>query len=116
MNVTPVSTPGPVSAGRISTDNAPRQQVTTEPAEFRSQALVDPTVRGDYGDRQKAEQLRAYIADDAVRLSTYHDEESGRSVLEVRDQTTGDVVTQYPSEELVRLYAALRSSLVDQRV
>lgn len=65
-------------------------------------------------DRQKAEQLKAFIGDENMQLRTYHDEASGRSVLEVRDQTTGDVVSQYPSEELIRLYSALRQPLVDQ--
>jgi uncharacterized FlaG/YvyC family protein len=68
----------------------------------------------DDGDRQKAKQLKAFVSDANMKLSTYHDEASGRDILEVRDQATGELVTQYPSEELIRLYAALRQSLVDE--
>jgi flagellar protein FlaG len=65
-------------------------------------------------DLKKAEMLRAMIADKNMQLRTYHDEASGHSVLEVSDQATGQVVSQYPSEELLRLYAALREPFVDQ--
>lgn len=84
-----------------------RERSATAPAALETNLAAS-------ADRQKAEQLKAFIGDNNVRLSTYHDEASGRSVLEVRDQVTGDVVGQYPSEELVRLYAALRQPLVDQ--
>ncbi len=67
-------------------------------------------------DLKKAEQLREQISDRNMQLSTYHDDASGRSVLEVTDQATGQVVTQYPSDELLRLYAALREPLVDRNV
>lgn len=68
----------------------------------------------DSEDRKTAERLRTQIGDKNMQLRTYHDEASGRSVLEVSDQTTGKVVNKYPSDELLRLYAALREPLVDQ--
>lgn len=67
-------------------------------------------------DLEKAERLRNQISDRNMQLTTYHDEASGHSVLEVTDQATGQVVTQYPSDELLRLYAALREPLVDRNV
>lgn len=128
MNVTPVSTPGLASSGPIRVDDAsapttaasnrgghvlqPQTGATTERAASSAPAPLGQLPTSE--DRQKAEQLRSFIADDNVRVSTRHDEASGRSIVEVRDQTTGDVVSQYPTEELVRLYAALRESLVDQ--
>ncbi len=65
-------------------------------------------------DLKKAETLRALIGNKNMQLKTYHDDASGRSVLEVSDQATGKVVSQYPSDELLRLYAALREPLFDQ--
>lgn len=88
--------------------------VSAEPRNNEARESVDQESSAARADRQKAEQLKAFIGDENMRISTYHDEASGRSILEVRDQTTGDVVSQYPSEELIRLYAALRQPLVDQ--
>ncbi len=130
MNVNPVAAPGHASTGQVSVKAASRQASTpaldrhdvrertattrTKTENDQSTILADHNDQAVSADRQKAEQLKAFISDDSVRLSTYHDEASGRSILEVRDQLTGDVVSQYPSEELVRLYAALRQPLVDQ--
>ena len=127
MNVNPAAVPGPASTAQVatraesqpaSTAAAGRAEVrqrsaasTTEPANGQARAVIN---QGDRADRQKAEQLKAFIGDANMQLSTYHDEASGRSILEVRDQVTGDVVSQYPSEELIRLYASLRQTLVDQ--
>ncbi|MEZ5931399.1 MAG: flagellar protein FlaG [Alphaproteobacteria bacterium] len=85
------------------------------PTEGRSAAVLDNANDVDEADLHMAEQLREFVASEKFNLRTYHDEGSGRQIVEVRDQTTGDVVTQYPSEELVRLYASLRQSLVDQQ-
>ena len=141
MNVTPVAAPGPASTGQMATraesQQAPaaasgrgnvRQRQVALTAEQGLSEAKGAIERGgqaahaerqqispaEIADRQKAEQLKAFIGDNSVRLSTYHDEASGRSILEVRDQVTGDVVSQYPSEELVRLYAAFRQSFVDK--
>ena len=131
MNVSPVTAPGPAASG-IATATAGSRQASTigedrggvrersiAPAALRenNQTNVVPERNNPAGetDRQKAEQLKAFVNDDNMRLRTYHDESSGRSILEVREQTTGRVVSQYPSEELIRLYASLRQSLVDRR-
>ncbi len=130
MNVNPVAAPGHTSKGQVAakainqqipTSSSDRGElrkrsapVTAEAKINQATTLVDHNSQAISADRQKAEQLKAFISDDSVRLSTYHDEASGRSILEVRDQVTGDVVSQYPSEELIRLYAALRQPLVDQ--
>ena len=127
MNVNPVSTPGPTSSGQSETKT--RGPQTPAPASDQGQGLrrelasadrksgsfLDSASDADDADLQKAQQLREFIASEKFNLRTYHDENSGRHIVEVRDQTTGDVVTQYPSEELIRLYTSLRQSLVDQR-
>ena len=130
MNVNPVATPGSASTAQFTTRVESQQISTSAPArsEIRQRQIeqpVEPQGRqarpgggqgnpADSADLRKAEQLKAFIGDSNMRLSTYHDEASGRSILEVRDQVTGNVVSQYPSEELVRLYSALRQSFVDQ--
>ena len=130
MNVNPVAASGAVSSARLATRTEGHQASTTasergdvrerqtalaaEPNSNTANTAAERDNQTAIADRQKAEQLKAFIGDANFRLSTYHDQDSGRSILEVRDQTTGDVVSQYPSEELIRLYAALRQSLVDQ--
>lgn len=132
MNVNPVATPGPAPTAPIATSAESRQvstsapgrgdvrqratEASAEPEGRRTGAIIDQDSQAASADRQKAEQLKAFIGDNNMRLNTYHDEASGRSILEVRDQTTGDIVSQYPSEELIRLYAALRQPFVDQSV
>jgi flagellar protein FlaG len=52
-----------------------------------------------------------------VQVRAHRDDASARLVLQVRDRTTGEVIEQYPPEQLLRFYAALRESLgalVDQ--
>jgi uncharacterized FlaG/YvyC family protein len=74
-------------------------------------------------DRSGAEQpgaarLRALLADPTVRVLAHRDDATARLVLQVRDRATGEVIEQYPPDQLLRFYAALRESLgalVDQR-
>ena len=131
MNVTPVTAPGPTSTGQIETRTrsaqpqapapdrgqpSPRELAAQRPQnDDTPQSIAQASATIDDADRQKADQLKAFVANDKFSLSTYHDDNSGRQVVEVRDQTTGEVVSQYPSEELIRLYTSLRESLVDER-
>jgi FlaG protein len=61
---------------------------------------------------------KALLADGTVRIRAHRDEASARLVLQVLDRTTGELIEQYPPDQLLRLYAALRESLgplVDER-
>jgi uncharacterized FlaG/YvyC family protein len=58
-----------------------------------------------------AARLRALLADPAVRVRAHRDDDSARVVLQVLDRATGEVIEQYPPDQLLRLYAALRQSL-----
>ena len=64
----------------------------------------------------EARRLKALLTDPAMQVSTHHDEASGHIVLRVHDQATGELIEQFPAEELLRLYAALRETLLDERV
>jgi flagellar protein FlaG len=47
------------------------------------------------------------------------DEDSGRDVIKILDKTSGDVIKQYPSEEVLSLVSKLSESagiLIDQTV
>lgn len=95
-------------ARRLETSQAANSNVSGNP---KTVADIKPA---DTEDLQKAETLRALISNKNMELKTYHDEASGRSVLEVSNQATGEVVSQYPSDELLRIYAALREPLIDK--
>ena len=69
-------------------------------------------------DEPGAARLKALLADPTVQVSAHQDEPSARLVLQVRDRATGEIIEQYPPDQLLRFYAAMRESLgalVDQR-
>jgi flagellar protein FlaG len=132
MEVNPAPTPRPQASGQSAAGSAkataaaasdpnPGPAAQPAPAQAATPMASDGQTSGagaegaQSEDLKKAETLRALIGDKNMQLRTYHDEASGHSVLEVSDQATGKVVSQYPSDELLRLYAALREPLVDQR-
>lgn len=80
------------------------------PAATPPPVLVPAVARQDETMR-----LRSLLTDPGVHVNMVHDQESGRTVLRVQDATTGEVVDQIPSEELLRLYATMRESLIDER-
>jgi hypothetical protein len=110
----------PQAAGRdvAVSAGAPRAPVTRptppEPAVDISAALRQ-SAAADAGPQAQAAHLRTLLTDPAMRVSTHEDEASGRTVLEVRSRATGEVIEQIPSEALLRLYAAMREPLVDER-
>ena len=68
-------------------------------------------------EEPSAARLKALLTDPAVRVRAHRDDASARLVLQVLDRTTGEVIEQYPPDQLLRFYAALRESLgalVDQ--
>ena len=73
---------------------------------------------GPSAGEPSAARLKALLADPAVRVRAHRDDASARLVLQVLDRTTGEVIEQYPPDQLLRFYAALRESLgalIDQR-
>jgi uncharacterized FlaG/YvyC family protein len=88
-----VRSPGPASA-------------TTAPAET---ARAEP-------ENTEVRRLKALLTDPSVRVSTHRDDQSGHVVLTVQEHETGRVVEQFPSDKMLRLYAALRESLIDEQI
>ena len=54
-----------------------------------------------------AQQIESYLKDSGRELRFSIDDESGRTVVTVRDSVTGDVVRQIPNEEALRLARSL---------
>ena len=88
-----------------------------------SPAVAEPRAPGGPGrsgaEEPSATRLKERLADPAVRVRAHRDDASARLVLQVLDRSTGEVIEQYPPDQLLRFYAALRESLgalVDQHV
>jgi hypothetical protein len=76
----------------------------------------EPEVAPDPGQLLEAARLRTLLTDPSMRVSTHHDDTSGRTVLQVLSRETGELVEQIPSDTILRLAAALREPLVDRQV
>jgi len=70
-----------------------RATVTERPAQEPSPAQV----------KQAARQLESFMQSMNRYLEFRIDQDSGRTVVTVKDKTTGDVVRQIPAEEVLRL-------------
>ena len=68
---------------------------------------------------QMAQQLQDFMGEMNRSLQFKVDEESGRDVIKVLDKDSGEVIKQYPSEEVLSLVSKLSESagiLIDQTV
>jgi len=66
-----------------------------------------------------AQQLQEFVGEMSRSLQFQVDEDSGRDVIKILDKTSGDVIKQYPSEEVLSLVSKLSESagiLIDQTV
>lgn len=66
-----------------------------------------------------AQQLQDFIGEMNRSLQFQVDEDSGRDVIKVLDKATGDVIKQYPSEEVLSLVSKLSETaglLIDQTI
>ncbi|GAA67076.1 flagellar protein FlaG [Pseudoalteromonas sp. BSi20429] len=68
---------------------------------------------------QMAQQLQDFMGEMNRSLQFRVDEDSGRDVIKVLDKNSGEVIKQYPSEEVLSLVSKLSESagiLIDQTV
>ncbi|MEG3757868.1 flagellar protein FlaG [Pseudoalteromonas carrageenovora] len=66
-----------------------------------------------------AQQLQDFMGEMNRSLQFQVDEDSGRDVIKILDKTSGDIIKQYPSEEVLSLVSKLSESagiLIDQTV
>jgi len=66
-----------------------------------------------------AQQLQDFIGEMNRSLEFLVDKDSGRDVIKVLDKSTGDLIKQYPSEEVLSIIAKLSNatgSLIDTKI
>jgi len=66
-----------------------------------------------------AQQLQDFVGDLNRNIEFSVDEDSGRDVIKVIDKNTGDLLKQYPSEEVLTLvskFSEMIGGLVDTKV
>ncbi|HDY93452.1 MAG TPA: flagellar protein FlaG [Pseudoalteromonas sp.] len=66
-----------------------------------------------------AQQLQEFMGEMNRSLQFQVDEDSGRDVIKVLDKATGDIIKQYPSEEVLNLVSKLSETaglLIDQTI
>jgi flagellar protein FlaG len=69
-------------------------------AQATEQATVEPTL---VEVKQAARQLETFMASMNRYLEFRVDQDSGRTIVTVKDKSTGETVRQIPSEEVLRL-------------
>jgi len=97
------------TVGRAPTRVAPPLPVESTPAPVSDQPLLDAM-------KAAAEQIEAYLKSSGRELEFRVNEDTGRTVITVRDSATGEVIRQIPNDEALRLARLLGdhpSTLVD---
>ena len=94
--------------------SGPVQPITPDAVSQPPAAIMPPVLVPAVAQPAEAARLKSLLTDPGVQVNMLRDEATGRTVLRVKDVTTGEVVDQIPSDELLRLYATMRESLVDE--
>jgi flagellar protein FlaG len=99
------------------------QPTTAAEATQAHQPVAQPSVPAEPSAedvKRAAQQLEAYMQSMNRYLEFRVDEDSGRTVVTVKDKNTGETIRQIPSEEIMRLAHNLggkaHTGLIDQTV
>ncbi len=103
----------PAAAPRIAAAQ-PAASKATAPAE--SSVTSKAAAVADSAAKQPASQAAAPIVSKVSGLATYRDSESGRLVVQIFDQKRGDVILEFPTENMLRAYPTSSSQPAIDRV
>ncbi|HWK51711.1 MAG TPA: flagellar protein FlaG [Steroidobacter sp.] len=96
------------------------QPTTAAEATQARQPIAQPAEPAAEEVRHAARQLETFMQSMNRYLEFRVDEDSGRTVVTVKDKTTGETIRQIPSEEIMRLAQNLggkaHTGLIDQTV
>ena len=101
-------------------EQGPQNQLNNQ---YTQQRTEDNSSQNQQLEREQlekvAQQLQEFMGEMSRSLQFQVDEDSGRDVIKVLDKSTGDVIKQYPSEEVLSLVSKLSETaglLIDQTV
>ena len=104
-------------------DRDSRLQQQTQQNYQQAQRKLDESADKDELGREQlekmAQQLQDFMGEMNRSLQFQVDEDSGRDVIKVVDKNSGELIKQYPSEEVLSLVAKLSETagfLIDQTV
>lgn len=97
------------------------QQNLARPIEQGNNSITNTTTPAIEREQLEkvAQQLQDFLGEMNRSLQFQVDEDSGRDVIKVLDKSTGDVIKQYPTEEVLSLVSRMSEtagSLIDQTV
>ena len=98
------------------------QQQTEQSNQQAQKKLQQSSEKDELGREQlekMAQQLQDFMGEMNLSLQFQVDEDSGRDVIKVVDKNSGELIKQYPSEEVLSLVAKLSETagfLIDQTV
>jgi len=103
------------------TENTLQQQMeqSSQQAQKKSQQSGEKDELGREKLEKMAQQLQDFMGEMNRSLQFQVDEDSGRDVIKVVDKNSGELIKQYPSEEVLSLVAKLSETagfLIDQTV
>lgn len=80
------------------------QPAAGTPAPNAEGGAVPNAAAAEVAAKQPANQPAAPIVSKVSGLATYRDSESGRLVIQIFDQKRGDVILEFPTENMLRAY------------
>ena len=108
----PASTSGPSPKRDVST---PVPQETAAAAADKKAEIAPPTQKVQETVKAVAAQIESYLRSVGREVQFSIDDDSGETVITIRDSSTGELIRQIPSAEALRLSQALadRPTLLD---
>lgn len=110
---TELSVENKIIAARETLESEQVDQISKKEAQDEKNAMPRPQLE------QVAKQLQEFMGKMNRGLEFLVDEDSGRDVIKVLDKTSGELIKQYPSEEVLSLVAKLSEAtgnFVDSKV
>lgn len=91
--------------------SVPRVQDTATAPVRKADAPAAPVERQADAAQAVAQRIQQYLRESGRELDFRVDADTNRTVVTVRDQTTGEVIRQIPSEEVLRIARSLSSPI-----
>jgi flagellar protein FlaG len=108
MNVTATIQPGPPGATGTGKAQAPRAEASGNVLPVAGKNAPRPPAAAPTISIEKAlQQIQAYLNDSRRQLAFEQDASTDRTIIKVIDPASGEVIRQFPSEEVLKIAAII---------